>query len=63
MRVCGLGYKLSDAISFALSYAHLFVLDTTIAKSAVGEDRFRGALNGLYDSKVDIVSGELAWRF
>lgn len=59
----GLGYKLSDAISFALSYAHLFVRDTTIDKSAVGEDRFRGALDGSYDSKVDIVSGELAWRF
>ena len=60
---CGVGYRWSDALSLDLGYAHLFVKDADTRKQATGEDRLRGGLSGSYESNVDIVSGELAWRF
>jgi long-chain fatty acid transport protein len=59
----GIGYKFSDAVSLDLGYAHLFVKDAEIRKTATGEDRLRGALSGSYRSNVDIVSAEIVWRF
>lgn len=60
---CGVGYRWSDAVSLEFGYAHLFVKDAEIRKQATGEDRLRGGLSGSYESNVNIVSGELAWRF
>jgi long-chain fatty acid transport protein len=59
----GVGYKISDNISLDLGYAHLFVKDATISKTATGEDRLRGALSGSYRSEVDIASVGIAWKF
>lgn len=59
----GVGYKISEALSLDLGYAHLFVKDAAIRKTATGEDRFRGALSGSFRSSVDIISSELSWRF
>jgi long-chain fatty acid transport protein len=59
----GLGYKLSDRVSLNADYAHLFIKDPEIRKSATGEDQLRGALSGSYDSRVDIISAEVAWAF
>lgn len=60
---CGVGYRWSKAVSLEFGYAHLFVKDAEIRKQATGEDRLRGGLSGSYESNVDIVSGELAWKF
>ena len=38
----GAGYKFSDEISVDAGYAHLFVKDCDIRKTATGEDQFRG---------------------
>ncbi|MDA8165901.1 MAG: porin [Desulfobacteraceae bacterium] len=59
----GLGYAVSDTVSLNAGYAHLFVKDAEIRRSATGEDQLRGGLSGTYDSKADIVSAELAWVF
>lgn len=59
----GVGYLFSDAVSLDLGYAHLFLKDAAIRKSATGEDRLRGALAGSYRSQVDILGAELVWRF
>ena len=59
----GLGYKFSDAISFDLGYAHLFINDPGIDKKAAGEDALRGGLKGTYDAKIDIISAQLNIMF
>jgi len=59
----GLGYKYSNQLSFDFGYAHLFVNDASINKTAAGEDAVRGGLNGKYDASVDILSAQLKWTF
>ena len=59
----GAGYQVSGSLSVEIGYAHLFVGETEINKSATGEDRLRGGLVGSYRSSVDIASAELNWRF
>ena len=59
----GVGYKINDRISINSAYAHLFVEDSEIRKTATGEDQFRGGLAGSYDSSVDIISAEVTWGF
>jgi len=59
----GIGYKYSDQLSLDFSYAHLFMDDAKIRKTAVGEDALRGALRGNYDLSVDIISAQLNWAF
>jgi long-chain fatty acid transport protein len=59
----GIGYQVSKALSLDLAYAHLFVQEPSIHKSASGEDRLRGALSGSYRAAVDIVGAQLAWSF
>jgi long-chain fatty acid transport protein len=59
----GVGYRISEGLSVDVAYAHLFMEDATIRKTATGEDRFRGALSGTYASDIDIISAELSWAF
>ena len=59
----GVGYRFTDRISIDTGYAHLFVRDADIRKTATGEDRLRGALVGSYDSSVDIVGLQVMWVF
>jgi long-chain fatty acid transport protein len=62
----GLGYKMSDRISFDIGYAHLFVDDPEINKVSNlldEENRFRGNLIGSYDASVDILSAQLSMTF
>ncbi len=59
----GLGYKVSQAVSFDLGYAHLFVNDSRIDQTPTGENAVRGGLVGKYDSHIDIVSAQVNLRF
>ena len=61
----GAGYKLSEMISIDLGYAHLFVQDAHINKTATPgtEDAARGALVGTYKDHVDIISTQMNIRF
>jgi long-chain fatty acid transport protein len=59
----GLGYQFTDRVGMDLGYAHLFVNDPSIDKTATGEDASRGALKGTFDSSVDIASAQLVVKF
>lgn len=59
----GLGYKVSQMVSFDLGYTHIFVNDPKIDKSATGDDAIRGGLQGTYDAHIDIVSAQLNLAF
>ena len=59
----GAGYKLSDMFNLDFGYAHLFINDPEIEKTATGDDSLRGALRGYYSSHIDIVSAQLTMRF
>lgn len=60
---CGLGYRISNSFNVDLGYAHLFVNDPEIKKTATGEDQLRGALKGYFDAHIDILSAQLTWKF
>jgi len=59
----GMGYKVSQAVSFDLGYAHLFISDSRIDQAPTGENAVRGGLQGTYDSHIDIISAQLNMRF
>lgn len=59
----GLGYKVSDKLDIDIGYAHLFINDPDIKKTATGDDRLRGALQGTYSTQIDIVSAQLTMSF
>ena len=59
----GFSYQHSDRVSFDFGYAHLWVKDAKIRKTAAGEDLLRGGLNGNYDSSVDLISAQFNWHF
>jgi long-chain fatty acid transport protein len=59
----GLGYQISKEVSLDMGYAHLFINDPEIDKSATGEDQLRGALNGTFDADIDIISAQLVITF
>ncbi|MCG6967254.1 MAG: outer membrane protein transport protein, partial [Chromatiaceae bacterium] len=60
----GAGYRASRNLSIDVGYAHLFVDEPRIAKSGTSaEDVTRGALNGTYESSVDILSIEARYTF
>ena len=59
----GLGYQISKAMSLDMGYAHLFINDPEIDKSATGEDQLRGALKGTFDADIDIISAQLTITF
>lgn len=56
----GVGYQPSDALSFALSYTHLFVADSKLRFS---DPTFGHQLIGNVDSDVDILSAQATWAF
>lgn len=59
----GGGYQFIQLIRVDLAYAHLFVDDPKINKTATGEDTLRGALVGEYDASVDIISASVSFQF
>ena len=59
----GAGYQFSPLVKANFAYAHLFVDDPKINKSATGEDEGRGALVGEYDASVDIISVSVSFQF
>jgi long-chain fatty acid transport protein len=59
----GFGYQVSKAVSLDMGYAHLFINDPEIDKSATGEDQLRGALKGTFDADIDIISAQLNITF
>ena len=59
----GFTYKPSNKMSFDFGFAHLFVDDAEINKTASGEDLFRGALVGEYEIDVNILSAQARWSF
>lgn len=60
----GTGYKFSELISMDLGYAHLFVADSKINKSATTtEDAGRGTLAGNFSTSVNILSTQINIRF
>ena len=59
----GLGYEISNMFGVDIGYAHLFINDPDINKTATGDDRLRGALKGSYSSHIDIISAQLTMSF
>lgn len=59
----GVGYKFSKSWSMDAGYAHLFVTDAKVNKSATGEDAVRGGLKGYFENKIDIISAQLNYAF
>ncbi|MDD5242813.1 MAG: outer membrane protein transport protein [Syntrophorhabdaceae bacterium] len=60
----GAGYGFTDALTFNVACAHLFINDTKITKSTADpEDNRRGGLLGTYSGSVNIISAELKWVF
>jgi len=59
----GAGFNPSEDLRIDFGYAHLFMNDAKISKSATGEDLARGALNGSYEASVDILSIEAQYTF
>jgi long-chain fatty acid transport protein len=51
-------------MSFDMGYAHLFVEDASVNKSATDvENLSRGALVGKYELDVNILSAQARWAF
>ncbi len=59
----GAGFNPSKALRIDFGYAHLFMNDAKISKTATGENTARGALNGSYEASVDILSVEAQYTF
>lgn len=59
----GAGFNPSEDLRIDFGYAHLFMNDAKISKTATGEDATRGALNGSYEASVDILSVEAQYTF
>jgi len=55
----GLNYRVTPQLSFDLGYAHLFVDDTRIKD----RNKLGATLEGEFDSKVDILSGQVVWSY
>lgn len=59
----GFSYQSSDKLTIDIGYAHLFVKDAKVNKTATGEDLTRGALVGEWNVAVDIISAQARWAF
>ena len=59
----GAGFSPRPNLKVDIGYAHLFIDDAKIAKTATGEDLTRGALNGTYEASTDILSVEARYTF
>ena len=55
----GVGYKISNRVNLDAGYSHLFVDDTPIDHTS--DNGY--ALRGVYKADVDILSGQLTWKF
>lgn len=59
----GGGYKFTDNAELNFGYTHIFLDDPKVDKPAEGEDLPRGALQGEYDARIDIVSLNFIYVF
>ena len=59
----GAGFRPSEKLQVDVGYAHLFIDDAKIRKTAKGEDATRGALNGSYEASVDVLSIAAQYQF
>jgi long-chain fatty acid transport protein len=63
----GAGYRINDAATVDVGYAHLFVKDPKIDKSETfatdASDYYRGGLKGEFAASVDIASIQLTYKF
>ncbi|MDT8404276.1 OmpP1/FadL family transporter [Sulfuriflexus sp.] len=59
----GFSYQSSDKLTIDVGYAHLFIKDAKVNKTAAGEDLLRGALIGEWRLDVDIISAQARWAF
>ena len=59
----GAGFQPGPELKIDIGYAHLFINDAKIAKTATGEDLTRGALNGSYEASTDILAIEARYTF
>jgi len=60
----GAGYQLGESLHLDGAYAHLFISDSKMQKSAANaEDTARGTVVGEFENAVDIVSVQLAYSF
>lgn len=60
----GAGYQLNETWNLDCAYAHLFVPDSKMEKSAANpEDTARGTVIGEFENSVDIASVQLSYRF
>jgi long-chain fatty acid transport protein len=59
----GAGYNPGKNLRIDFGYAHLFIDDAKIRKTATGEDLARGALKGTYESSSNILAVEAEYLF
>jgi len=59
----GFSYKYSKSMDIDFGFAHLFVDDAEVNKTAVGENQLKGGLVGEYEIDVNIVSVQTRWNF
>jgi len=59
----GFTYKRSNNLSIDFGFAHLFIDDAKVRKTAVGEDRTKGGLVGEYEIDANILSAQARWSF
>jgi len=60
----GAGYRILDSLVLDAAYAHLFVSDSKMEKSAANpEDASRGTVVGKFENSVDILSVQLSYNF
>jgi len=60
----GAGYQFTETLSMDVAYAHLFVDDAKMEKSATNpEDAARGTVEGEFENSVDIASIAFNYRF
>ena len=59
----GFTYTPSKKMSVDFGFAHLFVDDAKVRKTATGDDASKGALTGEYEIDVNILSAQMRWSF
>ena len=59
----GAGFSPRPNLKVDIGYAHLFIDDAKIAKTATGEDELRGAITGTYEAHTDILAIEARYTF
>jgi len=59
----GFTYTPSKKMSFDFGFAHLFIDDADVRKTAAGEDALKGGLVGEYEIDANIISAQARWSF